>query len=470
MTAQSDDTFATSTDRWGASATVLNGYLHVAGGCTSATDCTTATANTQKAAISASDGSVGSWANSCTGLCSGMPAARAWGQLEVAGGTLYYTGGQDNSADEKSEVYYATPDSNGDMASWSTASNGLPADRTKHGASVWNNRIYVVGGLDDSAAVTSTVYVSPQLNSGGNITSAWSSSTAFNVARTGAAVLAYANNLYLFGGFDGTNYLSDTQFTQINSDGSVDSWSYTTSLPGPLREADAVAANGYIYLVGGRSAASTCAPKVLITPISANTTIASGNNPTGVGEWYETNVRYTGDRYGAAVAYSTGKIYLMGGGCTAPLSTNRHYYANVKSQPMVAKYSRAIDTDTDVFPTKWLMNGLDNSIGARWTLRYRSSTAANAVWGQETNFGNVTLGQPEDFNPLDGSGTDTNFARYYYFYVSIDASQTFGYPEDVTRGPTITDISLFFTADPSKRLRHGKTFTGGELQPFDTPF
>ena len=116
------------------------------------------------------------------------------------------------------------------------------------------------------------------------------------------------------------------------------------------------------------------------------------------------------------------------------------------------------------------MNGLDNSIGARWQLRYRSSTAANASWGQETNFGNVTLGQPEDFNPLDGSGTDTNFARFYYFFVSIDASQTFGYPEDVSRGPTISDLTLFFTADPSKRLRHGKTFTGGELQPFDTPF
>jgi hypothetical protein len=40
----------------------------------------------------------------------------------------------------------------------------------------------------------------------------------------------------------------------------------------------------------------------------------------------------------------------------------------------------------------------------------------------------------------------------------------------VTRGPTIDDISLFFTSDPSKRLRHGKTFTGGLLQPLDTPF
>jgi hypothetical protein len=147
-----------------------------------------------------------------------------------------------------------------------------------------------------------------------------------------------------------------------------------------------------------------------------------------------------------------------------------------------------IDTDTDVFPTKWLMNGIDNSIGARWQVKYRSmhdldtlvnpnedcGTSATmpqmTSWGQDTNFGDVTLGQPEIYTPKNSSGGNINCARYYYFYVSIDASKTFGYPEDVSRGPTISDLSLFFTSDPSKRMRHGKTFTGGELQPLDTPF
>ncbi|MCA9327874.1 hypothetical protein KDA14_05070, partial [Candidatus Saccharibacteria bacterium] len=91
-------------------------------------------------------------------------------------------------------------------------------------------------------------------------------------------------------------------------------------------------------------------------------------------------------------------------------------------------------------------------------------------WGQTTTFGDVTLGTPNTFTPKDSVGTNTNYARWYYFSLSIDASQTFGYPEDVTRGPTIADLSLFFTSDPSKRLLHGKTFTGGEQQPLDTPF
>lgn len=749
FTAQSDQTFSADTDRWGSSAAVYNGYLYVAGGCISATDCTDATNSTQYAAISSSDGTIGTWAAG-----GNLPLDRAWGKLEVAGGTLYYIGGQDDtSTNEQSTVYYTSGISSGNPT-WnaSAATNGLPAARTKFGSAVWNNRLYVVGGLDGSAAASAVVYVSPQQSSGGNITSAWAASTSFNVARTGAAVTAYANNLYLFGGFDGTNYLSDAQFTQINSDGTVDSWSYGTSLPTVLRDSTAFSANGYIYLVGGRTAATTCNPKSLITPIIANTTIASGNNPTGIGEWYETNVKYTGDRYGAAVAYDKGKLYTMGGGCSAPLAANRHYYSTVKSQPQIAKYSRFIDTDTNVFPNSWLLNGIDNSIGARWQGTYRSAAdayslansasfdngvngnnvtetetsyldcygnspatnqysntqfvtsglsmriqiasgvngaggcyqdltnstviyervyvrfdtianlsnnttltnwrniaqgdetvaaarlttsgaiqlrdkftaeftstalAANTwhrlefglfndtltvrtfegsnlhgnypsqegritldnatndsfdrtnigilenidyinsttwgvyydehkvsysnwigpaypVWGQTTTASDITLGDVMSYVPLattystgtigqsgttvTGSGTEwiaeqagatltyqdgttstitsvnsntsltvsvsktvtagqtytisndnTEFARWYFFVLTIDASRTFGYPEDVTRGPTIADLSLFFTADPSKRLRHGKTFTGGQLQPLDTP-
>lgn len=490
FTAQADQTFTADTNRWGASSAIYTdpvtetSYLYVAGGCISTVaDCSGAgggnntTNNVQYAVINPQDGSVGTWNNG-----GALPADRAWGSLEVVGGTLYYIGGHnDTQTNEQSTVYYTTSVTSGNPTwSGSAASNGLPAARARFGSTVWNDRIFIVGGVDGSANVTSTVYVSPQLSSGGNITSAWSSESGFDVARSGAAVTAYANNLYLFGGFTGSQYLSDSQFTQINSDGTLDAWTFTTSLPGPLRDSRAVSANGYIYLVGGRSAATTCAPKVLITPVTANTTIASGNNPTGIGEWYETNVRYSGDRYGAAAEYFNGKLYTMGGGCSTPLSSNRHFYSTINSQPQVAIYSRLIDTDSDVFPNSWLMNGLDNAIGARWRARYRSmndtdgiptdcGSADMSTWGQETVYGDVSLGDVAPYSALDASGNNIGCARYFYFFVSIDASKTFGYPEDVNRGPTISDLSLFFTSDPNKRLRHGKTFTGGELQPLDTP-
>ena len=91
------------------------------------------------------------------------------------------------------------------------------------------------------------------------------------------------------------------------------------------------------------------------------------------------------------------------------------------------------------------------------------------TWGQETNFGDVTLGKVEPYNPLNSSGGNINCARFFYFLVNIDSSKAFGFPEDVTRGPTIYDMSLYYTSDPNKRLMHGKTFIGGEQQPLDTP-
>jgi hypothetical protein len=90
-------------------------------------------------------------------------------------------------------------------------------------------------------------------------------------------------------------------------------------------------------------------------------------------------------------------------------------------------------------------------------------------WGQNTDFGDVTLGNVEDYTPLNSAGVDTEFARYFYVTVSIDASQTFGYPDDVSRGPTVDDMAIFFVSDPNKRLRHGKTFIQGQEQPLDTP-
>ncbi len=559
ITATSDDTFSTATDRWGASSAIVNGYIYVAGGCTSATDCTTASSDVQYTSISAANGSLGTWASTTKALgdTGSGGQVRAWGKLVTIQGYLYYIGGQDSTAtNEQSTIFYAQPAGSGDVtANWGQATKGIgdtgsgAQARTKFGVATWNNRIYVVGGLDGGAAVSNTVYISPQLNSGGNISSNWSSSgNTFTVSRFGLAVTAYANNLYILGGNDGTNYLNDVQYTQINTDGSIDAWTFTTSMPQPLSQGEAYAANGYMYIIGGRSGTSTCSPKTLIAPISANTTIATGNNPTGVGEWYETNVRYAGGRYGAALAYTTGKFYVLGGGCTSPqagtystgtigqstttvtgtgttwtdnyiggtvtyqdastatiigvtdathlvvsvsktvtagqtysIAVARHSYGVVKSQPQVAKYSRMIDTEKDVFPTVWLMNGIDNSIGARWQFSYRSmndptvtdpnkacGSSAMSNYGQTTNFGDVTLGQPGAYTVKNSGGTNISCGRYFYLSIYIDASQTFGYPEDVQRGPTLTDFSLFYQSNPGKRLIHGKTFTEGTQQPLDT--
>jgi hypothetical protein len=635
-----------STDRIGASAAVLNGYMYIAGGCTTNTDCGTTTNNVQKAAIDA-NGAVGAWSNTTANF--GVGGNRAYGQLEVAGGTLYYIGGQTGAGTTgQTTIYYGTPSGGaGDITTWSASSASLPQARTQFSSVVWNNRIYVTGGYDTSPTAQTTIYTSPQLNSGGDIPSSpgWTTTgmTGFNVARVGHTAIAYANNLYILGGYTGSNYLSDVQFAQISSSGTVGSWTYTTSLPTGLRQADGFASNGYMYLFGGRSSTNDCTARTLVAPISANTSIDSGNNPTGIGEWYQTNRTFDGGRYGVSAVNYQGKAYVLGGGCqgvvmqddfdatldaaqwsnttgmtagttcqststsnvlymTTGGTTNQaatkdvdvssggtihfKFYSpaadiggcfareanllggsadNVElqystngggswsasiatsaynvdvdplarysvtipagaqtastrfrwimpngeandsfaledvyiiangnttisyppdrvaqttllSQPQIATYSRLVDAGNDAFPKKFLMNGLDNSIGARWQMAYRSmndtTNTANPCggsvmtgYGALTNFGDVTLGQPEIYTMKNGAGTDIGCGRYFFMTVSIDASQTYGYPDDITRGPTLDNLTLFYNSNPGKRLLHGKTFTEGIQQPLDT--
>lgn len=479
--------YTTQANRIGASAAILNGYLYVAGGCTSATDCTTTTSDISYTTIDA-NGNLGTWSSTSAAL----PEGRAWGQLETVGGYLYYLGGQVSAGTRRSSIYYANPNGSGNIPAspgWQTTSGGIgdtasgnAVVRSKFSATTWNNRIFVVGGESSTSNGVNTIYASPYLQNGGDIAAdSWSyMNNTLPVGRSGATAIAYANNLYVFGGWDGTNYFSDTMYAKISEDGVIGSWTYTTSLPSALVYADGFAVNGYMYLFGGRTADGTCSPRTLVAPISANTTIASGNNPTGVGDWYTTNQRYTGNRYGAAAAYYDGKAYVLGGGCNTTLTyaSPVTQQSTLLSQPQVAKYSIMIDTDSDVFPNAWLLNGLDNSIGARWQLKYRSMAnqqaaslcATMTTWGQDTNFGDVALGIPGVYIVKDGSGTNIKCGRYFFFNVSVDSSQAFGYPDDVSRGPTITDLTLQFTADPGKRLMHGRTFTGGLQQPLDAPY
>ena len=790
-------------DRFGMSATVANGYIYVAGGCQGDLDCNDAINVVEYAALDP-NGSVGSWTTTTA-----LPSDRVYGQLEQVGGTLYFIGGQDDAKVAQSTIYHATPAGDGSISGWSTASGALgdtagasATGRTQFGATVWNDRIYAIGGFDSNNNSTNSVYISPQLTSGGNIPAdSWTTGGSFNVARNGVTAVAYANNLYMLGGHDGINFLSDVQYAKINTDGTLGGWNYTTSLPRNVSHSDGFAANGYIYMFGGRQTDILCTTNTYAAPISANTSVASGNNPTGLGEWFLTNEKFSAERAALAAVYNEGKAYVLGGACgkieggaggpvlsddfdptidtplwantdrmtvgtgcgtlasanalvstgnqgstlaqaqtnnvnvgyggtvtfylriptvtttdcdapeagenvvlqystnngagwttiatynranfnsptpitesipstawtqftrfrwlipngsnsqdefaidnvvinarttpplelqmfddfdptidaplwssvtnmtegincgtlssgnalvsnggpTAQASTNNYnmryggtvtffmripadsgvncrqpgtnqplllqystnnggtwstissydksqFSGNVTqittaipngafstttrfrfiipnadtagvwaiddvkiesfkpiltytgihrvtttsllSQPQIARYSIMFDTDSDVFPTSWLLNGVDNSIGARWRLKYRSMTNQNTActspdmptWGQDTAFGNVTLGTPGVYVPLNGSGASTNCARYYYFSVAVDSSKAYGYPEDISRGPTITDLTLQFTANPSKRLMHGRTFTGGLQQPIDTPY
>ncbi len=485
--AYSTATNNTGADGIGGRAVVNGGYIYYAGGCTSlACGAGTDTTSVYYAQIS-SDGDIGTWATTTA-----MGTKRAYFGLTAYGGYMYAIGGsnQTTTALATTEHAYicdgtatggctAGGGNIGKLGTWSAdTSMGATFERADFGFSMFNGYVYVVGGTNNAGTLQNTVFHA--LLGAGSIGTWTTSDTAFTQIRSGSVLVAYGQTLYLMGGYDGANYLLDTQYVNITGTGAIGTWAFGTSLPQAVRQGAGFAANGYLYVFGGRSAASTCTTNTYVAPITG---YAPGSSSRfGIGSWSQTVVAFSDARFGEAAAYGSGKTYILGGGCSALVGTgtgttaNRAFYSTLQNQPQIANYSIEIDTDTNVFPAKWLMNGVDNGTGAQWNFNYQSSTTANNVWGINTNAGTVTLGTPGTYNPLDGSSNNTNTAacacgaEYFFLHVNVDASQAFGFPEDVTRGPTIADITLEFSSDPSKRLHHGKTFTGGQLQPLETPF
>ena len=464
-------------DSIGGKSVVNGGYIYYAGGCTSLT-CTTGTdSNTVYYAPINANGDLGTW-NTTTA----MGTKRAYFGLTAYKGYLYAIGGSNfaTTALATTEHAYICDGTTtggctagggniGKVGTWSAdTSMGAGNERADFGFSTFNGYVYVAGGTNNSGTLQTSVFHA--LLGTGSIGSWTTTDTAFTTARSGAVLVAYGASLYLLGGYDGANYLQDTQYVNITGTGTIGTWAPGTSLPQPVRQGGGFAANGYLYLFGGRSASATCTTNTYVAAISGYP--PGSANRYGIGGWSQTVVSYSDARFGEAAAYGSCKTYLLGGGCSALVGTgtgttaNRAFFSTLQVQPQISNYSLPIDASVDVFPAKWLLNGVDNGTGAQWTLNYMSSNNATHSWGTNTSAGAVTLGTPGTYTYFDA----TTGERWYFLNVTVDASQAFGFPEDVTRGPTITDITLEFSANPGLRLHHGKTFAGGILQPLDAPF
>lgn len=167
-----------------------NGYIYVVGGNNGAT------VSTVYYAKVLSDGSLGTW-NTAT---AGLPLARQSHDVVVANGRMYVIGGYNGSA--QSSVYFGTIGSDGNITSWTTATNPLPEARSDHASFVQNGYIYVTGG--GSSGATNTVYYS-KINSSTGQPGTWATSTVLPATRLGHNVETYNGYVYLMGGSYTTN-------------------------------------------------------------------------------------------------------------------------------------------------------------------------------------------------------------------------------------------------------------------------
>ncbi|MGZ6004939.1 MAG: beta strand repeat-containing protein, partial [Candidatus Saccharimonadales bacterium] len=182
------------------SSVMVSGYLYVIGGQSGGVS--------QSAVYYAqinNDGSVGSFA-STTALGSPTTAENSTAAT-VVNGYIYVIGGSTTASGGNvvQNVFYAKPASNGVIPSWA-ATTQLPAPGLRAAAAIGSNGyIYVLGGSTTSASTSksTTVYYGKPSSTG--TVPSWSTTTALGTAIDGEAVAQYNGYIYTVGGAASSN-------------------------------------------------------------------------------------------------------------------------------------------------------------------------------------------------------------------------------------------------------------------------
>ncbi|MCP8313901.1 MAG: caspase family protein [archaeon] len=229
--------------------------------------------------------------------------------MAVHEGTVYIIGGEPFSAN----VYYAPILDDGTIGEWHPTTS-LPEARSwgcRQGAVAYNNRIYVVGGAGPrppDRIERNTVWYA-NINPDGSLGD-WISTTSLPDHINNHITVAWNGRIYVIGGWTGYTSLNTVYYAEINVDGSLSSWSSTTSLPEPRlgRQAGAVHC-GVIYQLGGEYPSGTLHNTVYYGEIDAV-------DGTVIGWSLTTSLPY--EMGGHSVAVLGERIYLIGG----------HYYGS----------------------------------------------------------------------------------------------------------------------------------------------
>ncbi len=134
----------------------------------------------------------------------------------------------------------------------------------------------------------------------------WQQSSPMSSARAGAAVVQVNGVIYALGGVDGRRFLNTTEFSKINSDGTLGPWKRSAILNNARGFFDAVEHNGFIYAAGGGQGESG---KVLLRSIERTRIIEDGRLEGWVTERYGLNY----PRRCVKLFIANSRIYAVGG-------------------------------------------------------------------------------------------------------------------------------------------------------------
>lgn len=194
----------------------------------------------------------------------------------------------------------------GGVVPWQPSPTELSLPEPRVGAATFQSgtNLYLIGGLVSEAATAETLMT--EVTTDGNY-QAWAAGPPLPAARSDAAVASLSGVPYVIGGLDESGAPTTSVFQGVVTEGVLTGWEQPEELelPTPISHAMAVATGNGIYLIGGRTAEGlTDAVQVAV--------LGEATPPT-LEAWKETPLRLPQPRAQAAALSFGDIIFVLGG-------------------------------------------------------------------------------------------------------------------------------------------------------------
>jgi len=168
------------------------------------------------------------------------------------------------------QQYDINTSQSGGITGWTTGTS-LPGVLSYSSAIVTRNRVFLLGGGNGAIGV-STVFTAP-INSDGTL-GTWTTSTSLPGVSHASSAIVTRNRVFLLGGWGaGIDAVSTVRTAPINADGTLGVWTTGTSLPGVLMASSAIVTRNRVFLLGGWVTNMITTSVVFTAPINSDGTL-----------------------------------------------------------------------------------------------------------------------------------------------------------------------------------------------------
>ncbi len=175
-----------------------------------------------------------------------LPKTLSLGQAVVSGKYLYYAGGFEEGSPRINNINLFKADINpdGTIGPWTLTTN-LPFFLNGFGMIETGNKIVIIGGKNSDEVYQADILAKGELGP-------WILKDPLPRPVWRSAVTKIGNTVISAGGRDGSTFLDNVYYAEIDASGSIGSWSESSSsLPTPIFAASLSASDTRLYITGG---------------------------------------------------------------------------------------------------------------------------------------------------------------------------------------------------------------------------